>query len=99
MQPRTRQYDTFSLAKGGWKAKKLTKRLTIDPSGEMNILWETEDEKEQYFLSEVHQIICSDISQTSNPMVTFVFKDERKQPSVELQFEQEESCKEFLQYA
>ena len=78
MQPKTRFYDTFTLAKGGWKAKKLTKRLTLDPTGEINILWETEEGREQYFLSEVHQIIWSDISQTSNPIVTFVFKDERK---------------------
>lgn len=67
MEPKTLTYETFSLAKGGWKAKKLTKRLILAPSGEISIEWETEDYRDLFHLSDVHQIIWSDISQTSTP--------------------------------
>jgi hypothetical protein len=62
MKPETHTYETFSLAKGGWKAKKLTKKMTIDPNGEINILWETEDIREQFFIADIYQIIWTDIS-------------------------------------
>ncbi len=56
MQPKTRLFDTFSNCKGVWKgAKKIPKKLTIQPNGDINILWETEDDfKEEFTLSEVH---------------------------------------------
>ena len=76
--------------------KKLTKKLSLEPSGVITIHWETEEGRENFNLSDVNQIIWSDISQTSNPSVTFTFKDDKKNSPIEVLFEHEEACKQFL---
>lgn len=100
MQPKTKSFEVFSLAKGGWKGnRKFSKNLSLEPNGIITIYWETEEEKEVFSLSEVHQIIWSDISQTSNPQVAFTFKDEKRFSLDVIYFEQEEACKQFLDTA
>lgn len=56
MQPRTQAYEVFTSGQKtlGWGGKKLTKTLTLDPSGLVKILWETEDKSESFSLSEVN---------------------------------------------
>jgi hypothetical protein len=87
----------------GWKtSKRISKQLTLDPNGRVTItvLNETdEDIREIFILADVNQIIWTDISQTSNPQVTFVFKDDKKQAPIDVQFEHEDKCKLFLNKA
>ena len=58
MQPKTQVYDVFSTGSKslGWGAtKKVTKKLSLEPSGHVTILWETEDGRDGAFsLSDVN---------------------------------------------
>ena len=64
MQPKTQIYDVFTSGPKtlGWKIKKLTKKLSLEPSGRVTLLWETEDYKDIFMLNDVSQIIWTDIS-------------------------------------
>jgi hypothetical protein len=100
MLPKTQVFDVYSMVKGmSWKQRKLTKKLSLEPQGRLTIQWETEETTEIFNIADVHQIIWSDISQTSNPTVTFTFKDERKRGGEALFFEQETEFRQFLKLA
>lgn len=77
MKETTETYDVFSTVKG-WKSKKLPKKLIVEMMGKVTIWGMTEDTNDVFMLSDVHQIIWTDLSQTSNPQVTFTFKDDKK---------------------
>lgn len=80
MQPRTQTFDVYSMVKSSWKSRKLSIKLCLEPSGRVTtVQLETDDSlQEPFLLSEVHQIIWTDLSATSNPTVTFVFREEKR---------------------
>ena len=54
MMPKTKVFEVFSMVKGGWKTKRLTKKMCLEPSGKITIQWETEEITETFHVSEVH---------------------------------------------
>jgi hypothetical protein len=72
-------------------------KMIVEEAGKITLLGTTEESKEIILLKDVLQIIWNNISTTSNPQVTFTFKDER--PSIEIFFEIEQACDKFLKHA
>lgn len=53
--------------------------------------------QELFCTQEIHQIIWNDMSKTSNPLVGFTFKDQKKKQKLEIYFDHEPQVKDFLE--
>ena len=51
--------------------------MIVESNGKITIVGEIEESKDMFTLHEVNQIIWNNMSSTSNPKITFQFKDRR----------------------